>query len=103
MTENTIIIPKASHTSTVNSKQMTGLFLFITVAQIITVLMLSAAIIPDGLIGLVFIIIMIIGDSGNPAIFGIIGPGSTEMMIVFPAIIWMMLFGGYLIVQASAQ
>jgi hypothetical membrane protein len=50
-----------------------------------------------GGIGLVFVMLMAIGDAGNAAAFGPIGHGGTERMIVYPVMIWMIAFGGYLI------
>jgi hypothetical membrane protein len=49
-----------------------------------------------GLVGLAFVVVMVIGDAGNTAIFGPIGHGGAERMIVYPAMLWMMAFGGYL-------
>jgi hypothetical membrane protein len=49
-----------------------------------------------GIVGFAFVIVMIIGDSGNAAVFGPIGHGGAERMIVYPAMLWMMAFGGYL-------
>jgi hypothetical membrane protein len=49
-----------------------------------------------GIVGLAFVVIMVIGDSGNVAIFGPIGHGGAERMIVYPAMLWMLAFGGYL-------
>jgi len=49
-----------------------------------------------GLVGLAFVVIMVIGDAGNPAVFGPIGHGGAERMIVYPSMLWMMAFGGYL-------
>jgi hypothetical membrane protein len=49
-----------------------------------------------GITGLVFVVLMVIGDAGNPAVFGPIGHGGAERMIVYPAMLWMMAFGGYL-------
>lgn len=49
-----------------------------------------------GLVGLAFVVVMIIGDSGSTAIFGPLGHGGAERMIVYPAMLWMMAFGGYL-------
>ena len=49
-----------------------------------------------GVIGLVFVVVMFIGDGGNPAVFGAIGHGGAERMIVYPAMLWMLAFGGYL-------
>jgi hypothetical membrane protein len=49
-----------------------------------------------GLIGLVYVAVMVVGDSGNPAIFGAIGHGGSERMIVYPAMLWAVACGGYL-------
>jgi hypothetical membrane protein len=49
-----------------------------------------------GAIGLVFVVLMAVGDAGNNAAFGPIGHGGTERMIVYPAMLWMLAFGGYL-------
>jgi len=49
-----------------------------------------------GALGLVFVVLMVIGDGGNPAAFGPIGHGGTERMIIYPAMLWMLTFGGYL-------
>ena len=59
-----------------------------------------------GVVGLVFVVLMVIGDSGNAAAFGPIGHGGTERMIVYPAMVWLMAFAGYLMADgevASAQ
>jgi hypothetical membrane protein len=49
-----------------------------------------------GLIGLAFVGLMVIGDAGDPAVFGPIGHGGAERMIVYPVMLWMLAFGGYL-------
>jgi hypothetical membrane protein len=49
-----------------------------------------------GALGLVFVVLMVIGDAGTAAAFGPIGHGGTERMIVYPAMLWMLAFGGYL-------
>jgi hypothetical membrane protein len=49
-----------------------------------------------GVIGLVFVVLMAIGDAGDAAAFGAIGHGGTERMIVYPVMLWMLAFGGYL-------
>jgi len=49
-----------------------------------------------GLIGFAYVVVMIIGDGGDPAVFGAIGHGGAERMIVYPAMLWMLAFGGYL-------
>jgi hypothetical membrane protein len=50
-----------------------------------------------GLAGLVFVVLMVVGDAGNQAAFGPIGHGGTERMIVYPVMLWLTAFGGYLI------
>ena len=56
-----------------------------------------------GAIGIVFVGVMIIGDSGNPAIFGAIGHGGSERMIVYPVMLWMLALGGYLMAGAEVR
>ena len=52
-----------------------------------------------GTIGLLFVVIMAIGDAGNPTVFGPIGHGGTERMIVYPVMLWMVGVGGYLLAE----
>lgn len=54
-----------------------------------------------GGIGLAFVVLMVIGDSGNPEVFGPIGHGGAERMIVYPVMLWLMGFGGYLMGRHS--
>jgi hypothetical membrane protein len=56
-----------------------------------------------GLVGLVYVVVMIIGDAGNAAIFGSIGHGGSERMIVYPAMLWAVAFGGYLMAGGSVR
>jgi hypothetical membrane protein len=49
-----------------------------------------------GVLGLVFVILMALGDAGTAAAFGPIGHGGTERMIVYPVMLWLVAFGGYL-------
>jgi hypothetical membrane protein len=49
-----------------------------------------------GSAGLLFVVLMVIGDSGNASAFGVIGHGATERMIVYPVMLWMLALGGYL-------
>ncbi len=49
-----------------------------------------------GVIGLVFVVLMAIGDSGTGAAFGPIGHRATEQLIVYPPMLWLLAFGGYL-------
>jgi hypothetical membrane protein len=55
-----------------------------------------------GLLGLAFVVLMVIGDAGNPNVFGPIGHGGAERMIVYPAMLWMLAFGGYLMAGERA-
>jgi hypothetical membrane protein len=50
-----------------------------------------------GGLGLVFVVLMVLGDAGTAAAFGPIGHGGTERMIVYPVMIWLIAFGGYLL------
>ena len=52
-----------------------------------------------GVVGLIFVVIMVIGDSGNTAVFGPIGHGGAERMIVYPVMLWLLAFGGYLMAR----
>ena len=56
-----------------------------------------------GLIGLVYVAVMIIGDAGNTAVFGAIGHGGSERMIVYPAMLWAAAFGGYLMAGGTLR
>jgi hypothetical membrane protein len=49
-----------------------------------------------GIIGLGFVVLMVIGDAGNPEVFGAIGHGGAERMIVYPVMLWLLAIGGYL-------
>ena len=55
-----------------------------------------------GIVGLTFVVIMVIGDGGNAAVFGPIGHGGAERMIVYPAMLWLVAFGGYLMATPPA-
>jgi hypothetical membrane protein len=50
-----------------------------------------------GAVGLIYVVVMIIGDAGTPEIFGAIGHGGAERMIAYPAMLWLLAFGGYLL------
>lgn len=52
-----------------------------------------------GAIGLVFVVLMVIGDAGDGAVFGAIGHGGTERMIVYPAMLWLLALGGDLMAR----
>ena len=52
-----------------------------------------------GAIGLAFVVLMVIGDALTPSAFGPIGHGGTERMIVYPVMLWMLAFGGYLMAE----
>ncbi len=50
-----------------------------------------------GGLGLIFVVLMALGDAGNATAFGAIGHGGTERMIVYPVMLWLVAFGGYLL------
>lgn len=52
-----------------------------------------------GAVGLVYTVLMAIGDSGTTAAFGPIGHGGTERMIVYPAMLWLLALGGWLMAR----
>lgn len=51
------------------------------------------------LIGLSYLVVMAIGDAGNPAVFGVIGHGGSERMIAYPPMLWLMAYGGWLMAR----
>jgi hypothetical membrane protein len=56
-----------------------------------------------GVVGLAFVVLMVIGDAGNAAAFGVIGHGGAERMIVYPSMLWMLAFGGYLMAAPDSE
>jgi hypothetical membrane protein len=54
-----------------------------------------------GMLGLAYVVVMVIGDGGNPAIFGAIGHGGAERMIAYPGMLWLLALGGYLMARSS--
>src|SRR4029079_15804777 len=56
-----------------------------------------------GTAGVVFFVLMLMGDGGNAAAFGVIGHGGTERMIVYPVMLWMLGFGGYLMATPAGH
>ncbi|MHC1710028.1 MAG: DUF998 domain-containing protein [Methanomassiliicoccales archaeon] len=50
-----------------------------------------------GILGLIFVPLMMMVDGGSLDVSGSIGHGGVERMIAYPCLIWMMLFGGYLV------
>lgn len=54
-------------------------------------------------LGLAYVVVMVTGDSGNTAIFGAIGHGGSERMIAYPAMLWTMAFGGYLMAGGALR
>jgi hypothetical membrane protein len=57
---------------------------------------LSAA---AGALGLIYVVVMVLGDGGNTAVFGPIGHGGTERMIVYPTMLWLLALGGWLLAR----
>ena len=82
-------------------------FLFFNLEAIATGFVLAGPMRPvswvAGIIGLVYVAIMIVGDAGNPAVFGPIGHGGAERMIVYPVMLWMLALAGYLMAGRSAE
>ncbi|MCM2466876.1 DUF998 domain-containing protein [Methanoculleus oceani] len=57
---------------------------------------LKAISIIAGAIGLVFLVTHAASDFGIMSLYGPIGHGGSERMIVYPALLWLTAFGGYL-------
>lgn len=72
-----------------------------TAALIAGVMRLISAL--AGIVGLVYVVVMVIGDGGNTAVFGAIGHGGSERMIAYPAMLWLLTFGGYLMARSRAD
>ena len=49
-----------------------------------------------GLTGLGYVVVMAIGDAGTTSVFGPIGHGGAERMIVYPPMFWLLALGGAL-------
>jgi hypothetical membrane protein len=75
-------------------------FVFFNVQALATAAVVSGPLRPisavAGLLGLLYVAVMLVGDGGNPAAFGAIGHGGSERMIAYPAMLWLLAFGGYL-------
>ncbi len=52
--------------------------------------------IATGAIGLLFLVVHFLSDSGIMNLYGPIGHGGSERMIVYPVLLWFVGFGGYL-------
>ena len=64
---------------------------------------LKAISIVAGVIGLVFLVTHAASDFGIMSLYGPIGHGGSERMIVYPALFWLMAFGGYLMAPFVAE
>lgn len=56
-----------------------------------------------GLIGLLFLAVFVLGSSGVPVVFGLLGYGGTERMIIYPPLLWGLVFGGFLLGQTALR
>jgi hypothetical membrane protein len=56
-----------------------------------------------GAIGLVFLVTHAISDFGIMNLYGPIGHGGSERMIVYPALLWLIAFGGYLMTPSEEE
>lgn len=50
-----------------------------------------------GALGLIYVMVMFLGDVGITDLFGPIGHGGTERMIVYPPILWFIAYSGMLL------
>lgn len=54
-----------------------------------------------GALGIVFVVVMALGDAGAIS-FGAIGHGGAERMIVYPPMLWLLTFGGFLVGRSAS-
>jgi len=77
-------------------------FIFGNIQAIVTATVLKRPMnvisILSGVIGLIFLILFISSDLGAISLYGPIGHGGLERMIVYPILIWSIALGGYLMV-----
>lgn len=82
-------------------------FLFFNLQAIASATLVSGPMRPisilAGVVGLAFVVLMVVGDAGDAAVFGAIGHGGAERMIVYPAMLWMLAFGGYLMATRDKE
>ncbi|KLK87234.1 hypothetical protein SZ63_11595 [Methanoculleus sediminis] len=64
---------------------------------------LKAISIIAGVVGLVFLVTHAASDFGIISLYGPIGHGGSERMIVYPALLWLAGFGGYLMAPFGAK
>ena len=87
-------------TSDLHSLFALGAFVFFNIEAVATGFLLAGPMRPlswlAGIVGLAYVVIMVIGDAGNPAVFGAIGHGGAERLIVYPVMLWMLALGGHL-------
>lgn len=50
-----------------------------------------------GAVGLLFAGLLILGVGGNPELYGPIGAGGVERLVLYPAMLWLLVFGGYML------
>ncbi len=56
-----------------------------------------------GILGLFFLIVQVLGDSNILNLYGLIGHGGSERMIVYPVLLWLVAFGGYLMASPTKE
>ena len=50
-----------------------------------------------GAVGLLALAVLAVGTVDDPAIFGPLGRGGVERLVLYPAMLWLLVFGGYLL------
>jgi hypothetical protein len=56
-----------------------------------------------GIIGIIFVALMVLVDAGSLEVSGSIGHGRTERIIAYPALIWMVVLRGNLIASPDLK
>jgi len=56
-----------------------------------------------GVVGLFFLFVHLLSDMNLLSLYGLIGHGGSERMIVYPALLWLVAFGGYLMASSPEK
>lgn len=59
--------------------------------------------IATGILGLFFLFVHLLSDFDILSLYGFIGHGGSERMIVYPVLLWLVAYGGYLIASSPQE
>lgn len=55
-----------------------------------------------GAVGLLFVVLLPVGDGGG-GLLAAVGRGGADRLVVYPALVWLLVFGGYLVGSRSSD